>query len=320
MISTGNEIVDKMQMFNASGNIVPPQWYKTVVRANGKPNLNAIIILSDLVYWYKPRNVRDESTGHIVKAEKRFKSDLLQRSYQQLADQFGISKREATNAVVELEKMGVLKRHLRNIKVNGMTITNVLFLELIAEKVFELTFGSQVAVSQSDTSHFKKVDPLTLESDTSNFKKVDPLTPESDTYTEITTEITTKNTNNNNIVLFEGSAKKEQKKVSTSGKVDNKEMYEQFELLWSLYPKGRKQGKETAKKAFVKAIKDGVAYETIEKALRAFGDQMKREKRETRYIKTGGVWFNQKCWEDEYDTEEPNQKEYEGYNTGGLFV
>ena len=36
--------------------------------------------------------------------EKKFHADLLQRSYQQIADQFGITKRDATNAVVELEK------------------------------------------------------------------------------------------------------------------------------------------------------------------------------------------------------------------------
>lgn len=46
---------------------------------------------------------------------KKFKADILQRNYQQLADQFGISKREAVNAVVELEKIGVVRRVFRTV-------------------------------------------------------------------------------------------------------------------------------------------------------------------------------------------------------------
>ena len=30
-------------------------------RDNGKPNLTAIVILSDIVYWYKPTEVREET-------------------------------------------------------------------------------------------------------------------------------------------------------------------------------------------------------------------------------------------------------------------
>lgn len=320
MISTGNPIVDKMQSYNATGNIIPPQWFKTIVRANGKPNLPAIVILSDVAYWYKPRVVRDENTGHIVRIEKRFKSDLLQRSYQQLADQFGLSKREATNAVVELEKMGVVKRHLRNIKSNGMTITNVLFLELVAEKLFELTFGRQEAVSAGDTSHFEKGHPLSFERDTPDFEKGHPLSFKSETYTEITnTKITTKNTNNNkNNSLFDSEETtkgqcptKGQKKLSTSGKADKKVLDEQFDLLWSLYPKGRKQGKESARKAFVKAIKDGVEFESIKTALLDYKKQIEKKKTETQYIKMGSTWFNQKCWEDEYDVGIPNNADSE---------
>lgn len=100
---TGSVTVDRMSRLHISGNIIPVTWYKTIRKSTGKPNLNAIIILADIVYWYRPTEVRDEMTGELVGLKKKFHADLLQRSYQQIADQFGITKRDATNAVVELE-------------------------------------------------------------------------------------------------------------------------------------------------------------------------------------------------------------------------
>ena len=107
---TGSVTVDRMSRLHISGNIIPVTWYKTIRKSTGKPNLNAIIILADIVYWYRPTEVRDEMTGELVGLKKKFHADLLQRSYQQIADQFGITKRDATNAVVELEKMKVIRR------------------------------------------------------------------------------------------------------------------------------------------------------------------------------------------------------------------
>jgi DNA-binding Lrp family transcriptional regulator len=137
---TGNTIVDENARLNISGNIIPQMWYKTIVRDSGKPNLTAIIILADIVYWYKPTEIRDENTGQVIAVKKKFKSDLLQRSYQQISEQFGISKKEATNAVIFLEKLGVIKRVFRTITINGLVINNVLYLELLVSRLKALTY------------------------------------------------------------------------------------------------------------------------------------------------------------------------------------
>lgn len=128
--STGNVIVDENAKLAISGNVIPQTWYRTIVRESGKPNLTAIIILADIVYWYKPAELRDETTGQVVAVKKRFKADLLQRSYQQISVQFGISKREAANAIIFLEKLGVVKRVFRTVNINGLVVNNVLYLEL----------------------------------------------------------------------------------------------------------------------------------------------------------------------------------------------
>ena len=184
MKGSGNEIVDMVGRISITGNIIPQIWYKTITHPSGKPYLEAIVILSDIVYWYRPTEVRDERTGEVIAYRKRFKADLLQRSYADLAQQFGISKREATNAVVALEKIGVVRRHLRTIDVNGTKMANVLFLELVPKALLALTCGVVTPITfKSDTSHVQKGDLSRSE--------VTPLTFKSETNTENTTENTT---------------------------------------------------------------------------------------------------------------------------------
>lgn len=184
MKGSGNEIVDMVGRISITGNIIPQIWYKTITHPSGKPYLEAIVILSDIVYWYRPTEVRDERTGEVIAYRKRFKADLLQRSYADLAQQFGISKREAANAVVALEKIGVVRRHLRTIDVNGTKMANVLFLELVPKALLALTCGEVTPITfKSDTSHVQKGDLSRSE--------VTPLTFKSETNTENTTENTT---------------------------------------------------------------------------------------------------------------------------------
>lgn len=138
--STGNAIVDENAKLAISGNVIPQTWYRTIVRESRKPNLTAIIILADVVYWYKPAELRDENTEQVVAVKKKFKADLLQRSYQQISVQFGISKREAANAIIFLEKLGVVKRVFRTVNINGLVVNNVLYLELDVQRLRQLTY------------------------------------------------------------------------------------------------------------------------------------------------------------------------------------
>lgn len=140
---TGNETVDRLSRIRLTGNVIPPAWYRTILRDTGKPYLIAIVILSDIVYWYRAAEVRDEGSGQLLGYRKRFKADLLQRSYQQMADQFGITKRDATNAVVELEKLGVVRRVFRTLTANGQSIPNVLFLDLDVDVLERLTYPEE---------------------------------------------------------------------------------------------------------------------------------------------------------------------------------
>lgn len=75
---------------------------------------------------------------------------------------------------------------------------------------------------------------------------------------------------------------------------------EEFNTLWSMYPAGRKQGKERAYKAYVKARETGEDYETVRSGLAAYVAYITRERTETRYVKMAQTWFAGHCWKDEY--------------------
>ena len=184
--STGHDVVDQIGNTHFEGNIIPAHWYQIFKMSNGKPDLNAIILLSEVIYWHRPTVVRDEYTGQIVRVKKKFKADLLQRSYQSFSDQFGFSKLQVKEAFDRLEEFGVIKRHFRTIESNNQKYNNVLFLELVTPVLFEMT---TLPISKEGGSPFQKVDPPHFKQGTNT-----------ETTTEITTDINTQENSPENSV------------------------------------------------------------------------------------------------------------------------
>lgn len=158
---------------NLEGNVIPHEWFKHIKFENGRVDMNAIVILSEIVYWHRPTVVKDEGSGAVRGIKKKFKADLLQRSYDSFSEQFGLSKRQSTDAIKRLEELGLVKRHLRHITVGGLLVSNVLFIELIHEKVRSIT----------TPSHVTTWDPVQ--------HNVTPINTERQSNTETTTENTT---------------------------------------------------------------------------------------------------------------------------------
>lgn len=70
----------------------------------------------------------------------------------------------------------------------------------------------------------------------------------------------------------------------------------EFEELWSMYP--RKNGKAQAKKAWEKAVKEGVPHVEIKNGIIAYKNYIESMGIEAQYIKMGSTFFNQRAWED----------------------
>lgn len=198
-MSTGMKTVKEMQSFNMIGNTIPHVWYKTIKLSSGKVDLNSIIILADICYWYKPKVVMDDDGKTVI--TKRFKEDLLQRSYNQMEEMFGLTKRQAQDATLRLEERGIIKRHFRTVRSGKYTLPNTLFIELnvsvlksftpdleaIEDKQMSLLNDTHVTIER-DTSHV-----ITEGMSRLNERGV---TIERDTITDIITKTTTKTTTN----------------------------------------------------------------------------------------------------------------------------
>ncbi len=200
-LSTGNPIVDQISEMNFTGNIIPAVWFKTLRGRNGKPMLLAIDILSDILYWYRPTEIRDERTGAILGYKKKFNKDFLQRSYRQIEDQFGVSKKQARLALDFLCDKGVVKKHLRDeISKDGMKLHNNMYLELVPEKLKEITY-----IHRSSEGVSLKTPPYVFDDNTLGAVRTEGDDLQGTTSTENTTEITTKEYNNHINLKSDGS-------------------------------------------------------------------------------------------------------------------
>ena len=184
-MKTENDIVNKVGKMRFSGNVIPEVWYKTIVSSNGRVNLLAINILADIVYWYRPMEIREEMTGDVTWKKKFADDDYLQRNYSKICEKYNVSTKQAREALIVLETLGVVKRHFRTIETEMGKCPNVMYIELIPDVLYKLTYP-EPADENGKTSFPSDKEVFT--------KKETCPSPEVMTNTKNTTETTTKTT------------------------------------------------------------------------------------------------------------------------------
>ena len=176
VIETGN--------ISIKGDVTPSHWYSELVFENGRSNFVAVILLSNIFYWYRPTEVKDESTGRTLYIKNKFKADFLQRHTKDFADQFGFSSKQVKDALRYLESKGLIRRHFRTVRHGNTVSSNVQFIQLIPSAIIDL--------QKIPTSGPAGPDPRTHTS----------LPPDLEvpTYTDSTTKTSSNIKNNNNVV------------------------------------------------------------------------------------------------------------------------
>lgn len=138
--------VEAITNMGHAGNIVNPlwvHWIKAQVPGANSAASTAVLVLSDIIYWYRASIIRDETTGAILEVRKRFKADKLQRGYEAIAEQWGITKRQAQRACYLLRDAGLITIELRTVISQGMKIPNVVFLEPVPENIARASQGPE---------------------------------------------------------------------------------------------------------------------------------------------------------------------------------
>lgn len=107
------------------------------------------------------------------------------------------------------------------------------------------------------------------------------------------------------------SATKNKSLRKSKPKLAPKVLEEEFDTVWDLYPK--KKDKTRAFKAFSKARKEGVPLEKIREGVQKYVQEIENTGIAHQYIKYGSTWFNNRCWEDEYDTSRQSSYDLDKY-------
>lgn len=157
------------------GNLIDNGWIENLKYDNGKTNLNAVMILSEIVYWYRPTEIRNESSGQIEGYKKKFRADKLQKTYQALGDRFGLSKRQAKDACDFLKSKDIISVEFRTIKTESGSLPNVMFIEPIFENLKAITGINRVTNKKEQDSYTSSGGYPTLKRNTSSDKIEDSL-------------------------------------------------------------------------------------------------------------------------------------------------
>lgn len=194
--------VEQIRQLNLTGNIIPHSWYSKIKFPGGTTDLLGIILLSDIVYWYRPMEIKDERTGKLIGFRKKFAADMLQRSISSFAQQFGVSKRQVTEALKRLEDSGLIIKEFRTVETTMGVLYNVLFLapvptaiEALDENPKHNDFSDNEEISHDNSLD---VPPITFERSGGYVQtyqavrsNVSGSTFKRDTYTDNTTKNTT---------------------------------------------------------------------------------------------------------------------------------
>ena len=171
------------------GNIIPHPWYQRITLESGKPDLPAIVILAEIVYWYRPYQTLDRRGRPLQR--KHFDGDMFQCTAAYFSSKFGFTKDQARKALKRIEDAGYIRREYRSIVQQGVLRNNIMFIEPLPPAIMAITHpgsGSEIGPVGGDTLS-PVGDTLSPVGDT--LSPVGDFFKGIETTTEITTETTT---------------------------------------------------------------------------------------------------------------------------------
>lgn len=152
-IKYGNETMVTLKRLEIdekiNGNIIPLPLYHELIDGYGRCNIVAVIILSEIIYWYRPKT-ETTSNGQIQLSAK-YSGDLLQKSIPELADKFNFTYDQVEYAIDYLVKEKWIEKEIRQaVKMgkNRKVWNNVMYLSL---NVFKLDKLLRQEKSQNET-------------------------------------------------------------------------------------------------------------------------------------------------------------------------
>jgi hypothetical protein len=128
------------------GNIIPHTWYQQITLESGKPDLPAITILAELVYWYRPYQTLTKGGKPLLK--KHFDGDMFQCTAAYFSSKFGFTKDQVRKALKRMEDAGYIHREYRYIVQQGILRNNIMFIEPVPLAIMAITHPGDLAKNE----------------------------------------------------------------------------------------------------------------------------------------------------------------------------
>jgi hypothetical protein len=140
-LKTGHPVVDAIGEIHFEGRLVPHAWRRHALLRTpaNRPYNVAIDLLADVVYWHRPTVYRDEQSGRVTHAAKKFEADRYRIDYAQWAEENGYTKRQAQDAAGFLNRQKICVVQVENYTTPaGWTIYNAVFITPIVSAIIAL--------------------------------------------------------------------------------------------------------------------------------------------------------------------------------------
>lgn len=155
-VLTGHAKVDAIAAINFEGDITPKSWFKHICyqtkKGEQKADRLAIDILSDIVYWYRPYQKRDELTGEVIGWRKKFAENLLRRSPDAFAETLNATVRCIRESMRVLEGLGLITIILQPVRTPYGVIPNVMHIDINPDAIASISYR----VNQQDPETIEK--------------------------------------------------------------------------------------------------------------------------------------------------------------------
>jgi hypothetical protein len=176
------QIIQQIGSMRFVGNIIPNEWFNQIKLESGRTDTQAIIILSEIIYWYRPSEIRND-TNIKQRYKKKFKLDMLQLSIKTFMDKFSFTRGQVKKALNNLANNGFIKKELRTIKINGISHNNVLYIEPIYEGIYRITYPQgDKNITESPKIQYQPKHKLPTTSDIQQHNSADPQHYSADKY------------------------------------------------------------------------------------------------------------------------------------------
>ncbi|MEI6195659.1 MAG: hypothetical protein WCS42_15165, partial [Verrucomicrobiota bacterium] len=137
--TTGNATVDAIGQLETkmTGPLIPYPWFTKILDQRGRPYHLAILVLAEIVGWYRPKKALSKKDNSYV-FNKRFKRDRLQLSRGNMAKKFNTDEDTITHAMNCLVKLGAIEKQSYDLVEQGRIYRNSLFVWPVPEVIEKL--------------------------------------------------------------------------------------------------------------------------------------------------------------------------------------